>query len=184
MLKPVGNSDYRAYISPKIIIHLICNKKIHRDKIMKFFTYLLAVISIGFFIQASANNNKFNGKWVYEQTCGPQQVASIELTQKENQVDGKWSDGSTRGSGTSGKLKGSIKNGKLFVHYCGDDENSDHPICPEYESESSDYFVRQGRDLIWYKLTLGKNGNEFEKHLLLHPTINGNVLIKDSKCTS
>ncbi|WP_146083993.1 hypothetical protein [Xanthomonas albilineans] len=151
---------------------------------MKHFTYLIPLISIGFLTQAFAKDNKFDGKWVYEQTCGPQQVASIELTQKKNQVDGKWSNGSTRGSGVSGKLKGNIKSGKLFVNYCGDDENSDHPICPDYESESSDYFVRQGKDLIWYKLTIGKNGREFEKYLLLHPTVNGKVVIKDGKCTS
>ena len=135
-----------------------------------------------FLNQACAADNLFNGKWVYKQTCGPQQVASVIFTQKGSEVKGDWSDGSTRGSGVYGKLKGVSKNNKLFVRYCGGDENSGYEICPKYEAEVSDYFVHQGKDLVWYKMTKKKGGDDYEKYLILHPAVNGKPAIVDSRC--
>jgi hypothetical protein len=148
-----------------------------KNVLLTFFTLLT------FFSMSHAwANDLFNGKWIYEQTCGPQQVASVRLSQKGSDVTGEWSDGSTRGSGVYGQLKGKLKNNRLFVRYCGGDESAGYGICPKYAAEVSDYFVRQGKDLVWYKKTNKKLGLEYERYLVLYSTINDNSTIVDSHC--
>lgn len=134
------------------------------------------------FNQASATDNPFQGNWAYQQICGLQHVASVRLQQKGSEVSGSWDDGSTRASGTYGQLKGNVINGQLRVRYCGGDDSSDYSVCPNYEAEASDYFVRQGKDLIWYKMTAEKSGNTFQKYLVLHPAIHGKPTITDNHC--
>lgn len=154
----------------------------YRNQPRNDLTLLLVVMILACSSQVIAADSQFDGNWAYEQTCGSQHVASVQLSQKGDQVSGKWSDGSTRGSGTSGQLKGRGKNNKLFVRYCGDDENTSSNVCPSYDAEVSDYFMRQGNDLIWYKtFDSGKNG-ALDKYLVLHPTINGKPTVKDTHC--
>ena len=156
-------------------------KKNQYFRILFVFT---ALLTTDVFSQALGADHYFNGSWIYEQTCGWRHVASIELHQRGSQVEGDWSDGSARASGTSGQLKGNVSGKKLTVRYCGIDENSDSNICPSFDSETSDYFIREGVDLIWYKMSTGKNGVEFKKYLVLHPAIGGKPSIKDSDCPS
>jgi hypothetical protein len=154
----------------------------HSSQPRKTLTLFLCLILLTCSSVAIAADHLFNGNWGYEQTCGPQHVASVQLSQKGDQVTGKWSDGSTRGSGTSGLLKGSSKNNKLFVLYCGDDENSDSNVCPDYDAETSDYFTRQGKDLIWYKPSSAGKKGAYGKYLVLHPSVNGKPTSRDTHC--
>jgi hypothetical protein len=142
----------------------------------------LILLALACPVAASAADNGFNGRWAYEQTCGAQHVASVQLAQTGNQVSGKWSDGSTRGSGTSGQLEGSVANGKLFVRYCGDDENSDANVCPSFDSETSDYFMRDGADLVWYRISDSGKKGDFDKYLVLHRVVAGQPAVKDDRC--
>ncbi len=118
---------------------------------------------------AQAANDPFDGNWIYEQSDGSRHVASVRLNHQGGEVDGDWSDGSARGSGVFGHLKGEVKGDKLFVRYCGGDDNSDYPVCPDYQKQESDYFVRQGKALVWYR----KDGAKYKRYVALHPQANG-----------
>jgi hypothetical protein len=142
----------------------------------------LLLVGVGCFSSVLAADDSFNGSWGYEQTCGMRHVAAVRLSQKGDAVNGDWSDGSARGSGTYGKLLGAVKDGKLYVRYCGGDDNSDYSICPNYEAEASDYFVRQGKDLVWYKMDGKPSENKFIKYLVLHQKVNGKPVIMDTHC--
>jgi hypothetical protein len=135
------------------------------------------------FGSALAADDSFNGNWGYAQTCGMQHVAEVRLSQKDGAISGDWSDGSARGSGAYGKLLGTIKDGKLFVRYCGGDDSSDYEICPNYQAEAGDYFVRQGKDLVWYKMDGKPSDNKFIQYLVLHPEINGKPAVLDTHCS-
>jgi hypothetical protein len=143
-----------------------------------------ALLFFAFMNQASAADYSFNGVWIYEQTCGAQQVASVRLTQKGSEVAGEWSDGSTRGAGVYGQLKGELKNNKLFVRYCGGEESAGYAVCPKYEAEFSDYFVHQGKDLVWYKMAHSNGKIDYRKYLVLPSTVNGKATILDSHCAN
>lgn len=123
----------------------------------------------------------FQGQWAYKQACGQHHVAEVKLVQSGSAVSGEWSDGN-QASGADGRLKGSIRDGKLFVRYCGSDEQAGYALCPKYEAEETDYFARQGRDLVWYQMT-GKTGDHtFRKYVVLHPVSDGKPVVADTKC--
>ena len=124
----------------------------------------------------------FSGNWKYQQTCGSQHSATLVLSQTGNDVTGDWTDG-TRMSGSDGSLKGSVRNGKLFVRYCGADEQAGYVICPTYEAEESDYFIRKGKDLVWYRMIGKKGANTFDKYMVLHPVVKGQPLPVDNHCS-
>jgi hypothetical protein len=134
------------------------------------------------FCLAQANDNSFQGSWAYKQTCGQHHAAQIKLIQTGTDITGEWSDG-TQASGSDGKLKGSIHDGKLFVRYCGTDEQAGYAVCPDYEASETDYFVRQGADLVWYQMTGKKGDNTFRKYVVLHASVNGKPVPGDSKCS-
>ncbi|TCV97211.1 hypothetical protein EC912_101206 [Luteibacter rhizovicinus] len=125
----------------------------------------------------------FGGNWGYKQTCGQGHSATVTLTQTGNDVAGDWTDG-TRVSGTDGSLKGSIRDGKLFVRYCGGDEQAGYAVCPKYEANESDYFVRQGSDLVWYQMIGKKGENAFRKYVVMHPVVKGKPLPVDTHCAA
>ena len=131
---------------------------------------------------AWADGGPFQGDWSYEQTCGWQHIASVHLSQNGKRVEGTWSDGSARASGSDGKLKGTVMNGRLYVRYCGGDESSGFSVCPAYDAVSSDYFVREGDDLAWYQMIRKENEKKFRRYMLLHPAVNGYPLVKDDHC--
>ena len=126
---------------------------------------LLLCISPG---RAQTANDPFDGNWIYEQSDGSRHVASICHNHQGSEVDGDWSDGSARGSGIFGHLKEEVKGDKLFVRYCGGDDNSDNPVCPDYQKQESDYFVRQGKALVWYR----NDGAKYERYIALYPQVN------------
>jgi hypothetical protein len=126
--------------------------------------------------------NTFAGDWKYKQICGYQHSATVTLTQTGEDVTGEWTDG-TRLNGSDGSLKGRIRDGKLYVRYCGGDEHAGYPVCPSYETEESGYLSRLGSDLVWYRRVGKKEGNTFEKYVVLHPVIKGKRLPVDDHCT-
>jgi hypothetical protein len=130
----------------------------------------------------AAASKTFSGHWKYQQTCGSQHSATLTLSQAGDDVTGDWTDG-TRLSGSDGSLKGSVRDGKLFVRYCGGDKQSGYAVCPTYEAEDSDYFIRNGKDLVWYRMVGKKGAHTFDKYVVLHPIIKGKPLPVDDHCT-
>lgn len=128
-------------------------------------------------------SNAFDGYWTYNNNCHFGHYAEIKLTQKGDTVTGDWSDG-TRLSGSDGSLKGHIRGDKLFVRYCGGDEHSGYAVCPKYGAEESDYFVREGNDLVWYQGSGQGTARTFEKYVVLHPTVEGKHGSFDNNCPS
>ncbi|HWX67422.1 MAG TPA: hypothetical protein VNZ27_13450 [Rhodanobacter sp.] len=128
-------------------------------------------------------SNAFDGYWTYNNDCHYGHYAEIRLTQKGADVTGDWSDG-TRLSGSDGSLKGHIRGDKLFVRYCGGDEHAGYAVCPKYEAEESDYLVRQGSDLVWYRGSGQGSARTFEKYVALHPSVKGKRESLDNDCPS
>lgn len=124
----------------------------------------------------------FAGNWEYKQTCGYEHSATVTLAQNGKDVSGDWTDG-TRLNGSDGSLDGRIRDGKLYVRYCGGDEHAGYAICPSYEAEESAYFTRQGNDLVWYRRVGKREENTFEKYVVLHPVLKGKRLPVDDHCT-
>lgn len=96
-------------------------------------------------------------------------------------MTGDWSDGD-QSFGSDGKLKGHLRDGKLFVRYCGNDAQAGYAVCPAYESNETDYFVRQGDDLVWFQMTGKKGEGTFQKYVVLHPVVAGKPVATDDKC--
>lgn len=109
----------------------------------------------------------FQGDWAYKQTCGTHHSAELKLVQAGHDVIGQWADGD-RSSGSDGLLKGRVREGKLFMRYCGNDEQAGYTICPDYEADEADYLVRQGDNLVWYRMAGSKGAGAFEKYVVLH----------------
>ena len=128
-------------------------------------------------------SNAFDGYWTYNNNCHFGHYAEIKLTQKNTDVTGDWSNG-TRLSGSDGSLKGRIRGNKLFVRYCGGDEHSGYAVCPKYETEESDYLVRQGSDLAWYRGSGKGTTRTFEKYVVLHPSVEEKRRSFDNDCAN
>jgi hypothetical protein len=129
-----------------------------------------------------SNVSAFAGDWKYKQTCGYAHSAELNLTQTGTSVSGDWSDG-TRLSGSDGSLKGTVRDGKLFVRYCGGDEHAGYAVCPSYDTRESDYFVRTGNDLAWYRESGEGKSRTFEKYVVLHAVSKGKRVVTDDHCT-
>lgn len=123
----------------------------------------------------------FDGYWTYSNDCRFGHYAEVKLAQRDSDVTGDWSDG-TRVEGWDGSLKGSVRDGKLYAKYCSTEANGGHAICPSYDASESDYFVRQGHDLVWYRSTGHGATRTFEKYLVLHPSIKGKPAPADVDC--
>ncbi|MDO5690936.1 MAG: hypothetical protein Q4G70_00440 [Pseudomonadota bacterium] len=124
---------------------------------------------------ASSAAGPFEGRWSYSQSCGWRHAASLHLTQKGPNVSGIWSDGH-RAAGWGGELKGQIKNDKLFVQFCDDDESGDKEyICPNFEPESTDHFIIKSGKLVWYR------GGE--KYITLHKEVKNRPVPQDNNCS-
>ena len=128
---------------------------------------------------AMAATTDYSGHWIYQQTCGWQHVATLDLEQTDSTVTGKWSDG-TRVRGSEGSLKGQLVDGKLYVRFCGIDERSGYAVCPKFGTEVTDHIVRRGSTLTWYR----GSGNQFDKYIDLHPAVGGKPSVVDSDCSN
>lgn len=144
-------------------------------------TVAVAAMVMGALTACAAKPQDFQGKWVYKQACGQYHVAEVKLTQSGNDVSGEWSDGNQH-AGADGKLEGHVRGEKLFVRYCGNDEQAGYAVCPKYESDETDYFVRQGKELIWYQMIGKKSDNTFRKYVILHPVSGNESTAMDAKC--
>lgn len=132
-------------------------------------------------VAQSVATGSFEGRWAYRQSCGAHHSAELNLSQSADEVLGSWSDGD-RSFGSDGRLKGQVRQGKLFVRYCGNDLQAGYAVCPDYEAEEADYFVRQGDDLVWYRMAGAKGGTSYEKYLTLHPLTAGKPIAGDNTC--
>lgn len=126
-----------------------------------------------------AASDTYSGHWMYLQTCGWEHVATLNLEQTGNTVTGKWSDG-TRVRGSEGSLKGELRDGTLYVRFCGVDESSGYSVCPKFDSEITDHLIRRGSALVWYQ----GSGKQFDEYLVLHPAVHGKATVKDSNCSN
>jgi hypothetical protein len=149
-----------------------------------FFICALAMAQALCLADASGVGSKaFDGHWAYNNDCNFGHYAELKLVQKGNSVTGDWSDGS-RVEGWDGSLKGSIRDGKLHAKYCSTEPNGGHAICPSYDVSESDYFARQGHDLVWYRAVGQGTARSFDKYLVLHPSIKGKPDPVDGDCPS
>lgn len=123
----------------------------------------------------------FAGHWLYTQTCGYEHSVDLALDQKGADVTGRWAEG-TRLNGSFGSLKGRVHDGKLFMRYCEGDERAGYMKCPGYAPESTDYFIRKGKDLIRYKGAGMGAARTFEQDVVLHQAINEKPPITDDHC--
>lgn len=128
-----------------------------------------------------AVSRAFDGYWTYSNDCRFGHYAEITLAQKDTGVTGDWSDG-TRVEGWDGSLKGNVRDGKLYAKYCSTEANGGHAVCPSYDTSESDYFVRQGHDLVWYRPTGQRTERTFEKYAVLHPSSKGKPGPVDVDC--
>jgi hypothetical protein len=112
----------------------------------------------------SAPMTAFDGAWIYETPSGDRHVANVTFAIHGAQVTGTWGDGSARGSGGSGKITGAVEGGRLVVRLCGDDDSADYPVCPDYQTRSSNYFTLDGADLVWFR----KDTNRYKQYVVLH----------------
>jgi len=120
----------------------------------------------------NSTSEAFSGHWLYKQTCGYEHSVDLVFEQKGDDVTGQWSEG-TRMNGSFGSLKGRTQDGRLYMRYCEGDERTGYTKCPEYDSESTDYFVRKGNDLVRYKSAGAGVARIFEQDLVLHQAIQG-----------
>lgn len=147
--------------------------------------FLLCVLIVGQLLCVAyakdVSSKAFDGYWTYSNDCRFGHYAEIRLTQKGTDVIGRWSDG-TRVEGWDGLIMGNVRDGKFHAKYCSTEANGGHAVCPSYDATESDYFVRQGRTLIWYRSTGQKAGRSFEKYVVLHPSIKGKPEPVDANC--
>jgi len=134
---------------------------------------VLAIAPLSAATQVKAPSAKvFDGDWTYSNDCQFGHYVDIGLKQNGASVTGNWSDG-TRVEGWNGLLIGTVRNGKLYTKYCSTEANGGHAVCPSYDANESDHFVRQGRDLVWYRSVGHGTDRSFEKYVVLHPSIKG-----------
>jgi len=119
----------------------------------------------------------FAGRWAYAQSCGWQHSAELEFKATADGVRGTWSDG-TRVGGDSGELRGTLRDGKLFVRFCRDADGKAPDACPNFGPEQS-YVARKDEQLTWYRSN-GAAG--YRDYLTLHPVVAGAEIPTDDDC--
>jgi len=84
----------------------------------------------------------YQGEWAYWQGCAWGHSAHLALEQEGDRVTGTWNDG-TRTESWEGKLKGTVRDGKLHAGQCYDNsDDKDVKVCPQYAPETENTFVR------------------------------------------
>lgn len=119
----------------------------------------------------------FAGRWMYAQSCGWQHSAELELKTTADGIRGTWNDG-TRVRGDSGELRGTLRDGKLFVRFCRDAEDKASDACPNFSEEQS-YVARKDERLTWYRSN-GAGG--YREYLTLHPVVASADVPTDDDC--
>jgi hypothetical protein len=116
---------------------------------------------------------RFDGQWSYQQSCGWNHTANLDLAGSGASYTGSWDDG-TRVGGDSGKLKGEVRDDKLYLQFCSD---AGAPACPSY-GEASAYLVRDQAKVVWYR----KSGSDYRPYLTLHRAQAGQKVPADDQC--
>ncbi|MDQ2945413.1 MAG: hypothetical protein M3Y27_05635 [Acidobacteriota bacterium] len=132
---------------------------------------------------SDVGSKAFVGHWAYSNDCNLGHYAELKLVQQGDSVTGDWSDGS-RVEGWDGTLKGRILDRKLIAKYCSTEPNGGHAVCPSYDVRESDYFTREGNDLVWYRAVGQGAAISFDKYVVLHPSIKGKPDPVDGNCPS
>ena len=123
--------------------------------------YILAAGALWFAGQALAAD--FSGNWGYEQELEDGiygKYFNIKQSPKYI-ISGEWNEGRSNGPGGSGKVKGYVKRGKLYLSYCSEGDDSWYTHCPKYEKDRG-YFVRRNGQLVEYYSLHGKR-NAYRK---------------------
>lgn len=106
----------------------------------------------------------FTGIWSYSSQVNENDTVGgkeMVLKQTGDLVTGEWNEGMSTGAVGSGKVKGYIKDDKLFLGYCSV-TGSGYKICPEYEEDKS-YFIIRNNKMIEYYLVNKKSGVEYKQ---------------------
>ena len=119
----------------------------------------------------------FAGRWAYAQSCGWQHSAELEFRSTAGGIRGTWSDG-TRVRGESGELRGTSRDGKLFLRFCRDADGAGPDACPNFGAEQS-YVARKGKQLMWYR---SDGAAAYREYLTLHPVVDGAEIPSDDDC--
>ncbi|MDQ0010316.1 hypothetical protein J2T07_002506 [Luteibacter jiangsuensis] len=129
-----------------------------------------------------ASATAVEGQWGYRSDCGSGHYVRFSAKPAGADVEGTWSDG-TRAGGESGSFKGRLREGKLFVRFCSDEETrGGFPLCPAYGTGDDAYFVPVGKDLAWYRTWGSPADGKFEKYVELHRTVHGEKVPLDTRC--
>lgn len=133
--------------------------------------------------QASASS--VEGQWGYRSDCGSGHYVQFSAKPAgAADIEGTWSDG-TRAGGESGSFKGQLREGKLFVRFCSDEETrGGFPLCPAYGTGDDAYFVPVGKALAWYRTWGSPADGKFEKYVELHHTVQGEKVPLDARCAT
>ena len=119
----------------------------------------------------------FAGRWAYVQSCGWQHSAELEFETTADGIRGTWNDG-TRVRGESGELRGSLRDGRVFVRFCREADGKGADVCPDFGPEQA-YVVRKDERLIWYR---SDGAAAYRKYLTLHPVVAGAEIPTDDDC--
>lgn len=138
-------------------------------------TYMALTVSCTSVASAPNADLNFAGSWSYTKTCESGHYVNLELRQSGAHVSGEWSSG-TQIRGSDGQLDGTIRDNKLHVRYCSDDDESGYAICPNYGAEE-DYFVLREGALVRYQ----KFGKDFKQDISLHPNVAGKKVRIDTQ---
>jgi|GEM_PF-2006792 uncharacterized protein YecT (DUF1311 family) len=131
---------------------------------------------------APASAEAVKGDWGYRSDCGSGHYVQFSAKPAGAAVGGTWSDG-TRAGGESGSFKGELRDGKLFVRFCSDEETrGGFPLCPAYGTGDDAYFVPVGKDLAWYRTWGPPADGKFDKYVELHRAANGEKVPLDTRC--
>lgn len=99
----------------------------------------------------SEKNPSFTGTWFHADQSGDS-IGGRQIILEQSQdltVLGEWNEGTSTGSGGSGKVRGRVHNNKLFLSYCSEGDINWYRLCPEY-TDSKSYFIRKNNKLFEY----------------------------------
>ena len=147
------------------------NKK---EKIMKLRNIWLVAMSLLLISQVHAKQKEkipdFSGSWgSTADFCSFQSYHSYKLKQKKDTVTGFFESSESLGQGADwGRVKGKVRDGKLFIKICSTRSMDDIFACPKY-SPYFNFLVKNGAVLLRYdneKYLSKVNGYEEEPYVL------------------
>jgi uncharacterized protein YecT (DUF1311 family) len=132
---------------------------------------------------ASAPNSHFSGSYGYRSDCNDGHYVQFQVEKSAPDISGTWSDG-TRSEGDSGQFRGHLRDGKLYVAFCTDEDKKGFAQCPSFSSDDDAYFVQSGTSITWFQPVGTGAGKTFEKYVVLQRVKPGAKAPLDSKCSA